>query len=276
MSKNSKWILVTGASTGIGRKIAEKLAKEGYNVYAGARKKQDITSLNEIPNVTGIRLDVTQDLDIQNLIPQLKKTGLFALVNNAGIALGGPLMDLEMKVLKDQFEVNFFGVHRITKAVFPYILEQKGRIIIMGSGAGTFAAPFFGPYSSSKYAIEGYSDSLRRELILYDIKVVLIKPGRVRTSIWDKGEDLLQLYEGSSFNKVARGLGAEAISDGRTDSLPPSRIADLVFKALTKRNPKTRYKIATKKQIWNIRFREILPDKIIDGIVEKKMKKFQH
>ena len=108
MSLTNKWILVTGASSGIGRSIAEFLAEKGFSVYAGARKKEDIDSLNKIPNVTGVKLEVTSDTDIQNLLPSFEKTGLFAVVNNAGIAKGGPLMDFKMEELKYQFEVNYF------------------------------------------------------------------------------------------------------------------------------------------------------------------------
>ena len=125
MSLSNKWVLVTGASSGIGRKTTEYLAQNGFSVYAGARKQEDIDSLNKIPNVTGVKLEVTSDTDIQNLLPEFEKTGLCAVVNNAGVAKGGPLMDFKMEDLKFQFEVNYFGINRITQAIFHFILKEK-------------------------------------------------------------------------------------------------------------------------------------------------------
>lgn len=266
---SKKWILVTGASSGIGRKSAELLAQNGFNVYAGARKQKDLDELDKIPNITAVKLDVTSDEDVSKFLSEVEKTGLYGVVNNAGIALGAPLMDLDLEVLKKQIDVNFFSIHRVTKAVFPYILKEKGRIIMISSNAGSFANPFFGPYSSSKYALEGYSDSLRRELLLHDVKVVLIKPGRIRTPIWEKGEDLLLLYEGSIFNKVAQAVGKSAIESGKEDSLQPIKVAEIVLKAITVKNPKARYVIAPNPfGIWT---REHLPDRIIDNVVKKKL-----
>ena len=266
---SKKWILVTGASTGIGNVTVKLLAKQGFNVYAGARKPEDIEELNKIPNVTGVKLDVRSDEDVKNLISILKDTGLYGVFNNAGIVFGAPLMDLDLENLREQMEVNFLGIHRITKAVFPYILASKGRIVMMSSNAGSFAAPFFGPYSSSKYALEAYSDSLRRELLLHDVKVVIIKPGRIRTAIWEKGEELLLSYEGSIFNKVGQALGKSAIEAGKTDSLPPSKVAEIVLKAFVLKNPRPRYRIAPNP--FGIWFREFLPDRIVDLIVKNKM-----
>jgi len=269
MSEKSTWILVTGSSSGIGRKTAELLAEKGFCVYAGARKQQDIDELNRIPNITGVHLELTSDDDIQALLPKFEKTGLYGIVNNAGIALGAPLMDLNLEDLKKQFDVNLFGIHRVTKAVFPYILKQKGRIVMISSNAGTFAAPFFGPYSSSKYALEGYSDSLRRELLLHNVKVVLIKPGRIRTPIWEKGEELLLLYTDSIFMKEAQAVANSAIQSGKEDSLLPIKVAELVLKAFTVNNPKPRYVIAPNP--FGIWIREHLPDRIIDKVVKKKL-----
>ncbi|TFG19873.1 MAG: SDR family NAD(P)-dependent oxidoreductase [Promethearchaeota archaeon] len=268
MSSN-KWILVTGASSGIGRKSAELLAQNGFNVYAGARKQSDLDELEKIPNITAVKLDVTSDEDVNDFQNKLEKTGLFGIVNNAGIALGAPLMDLEIETLEKQFEVNFFGIHRITKAVFPYILKEKGRIIMISSNAGSFASPFFGPYSSSKYALEGYSDSLRREIMLHDVKVVLVKPGRIRTPIWEKGEDLLLLYEGSIFTKEAKAIGKSAIKSGKEDSLKPIEVAKIVLKACVAKNPKPRYVIAPNP--FGIWIREHLPDRMIDNVVKNKL-----
>lgn len=273
MTSKNKWILITGASTGIGRACAEYLAQNGFKVYAGARKQEDIIELDSIDNITSLKIDVTDYASIKNATNQIKenKSGLFGLINNAGIAKGGPLMEIPVEELQHQFNVNLFGIHRVTKACFPLLLESKGRIIMMSSNSGFFASPFFGPYNSSKFALEGYSDSLRRELALFGVKVVIIQPGRIKTPIWDKGEDLLHKFDGTMFENFIRELGTYAIEKGKNDSLDPNEVAKLVFEGLTKEKPKTRYMIVPDK--FRNRMLKILPDKMIDKIILKELEK---
>ena len=148
---------------------------------------------------------------------------------------------------------------------------------MISSDSGFFATPFFGPYCSSKFALEGYSDSLRRELLVFDVKVVIIEPGRVNTSIWQKGEEslkiLLERLKGSIFEKIAKEVGEYAIEKGKTEGLNPREIAKLVHKILRIKEPKTRYLIAPDK----LRYRliKILPDKIIDKKFEKEFKQIK-
>jgi short-subunit dehydrogenase len=276
MTISNNYVLITGASSGIGRACAEFLASRGFKVYAGARKLDDINELNKIENVTALVIDVTKQDTIDNAIEYIKnqKTGLGALINNAGIARAGPLMELPVEDLYEQFDVNVFGIHRITKAVFPLLLESKGKIIMISSDSGFFATPFFGPYCSSKFALEGYSDSLRRELLIFGVKVVIIEPGRVNSSIWDKGEELfktlLERLKGSLFEKIAEEVGKYAIEKGKTEGLNPKEIAKLIHKILYIKEPKTRYLIAPDKLRYKII--KILPDKIIDKKFEKEFK----
>ncbi|MBD3256517.1 MAG: SDR family NAD(P)-dependent oxidoreductase, partial [Candidatus Lokiarchaeota archaeon] len=154
------------------------------------------------------------------------------------------------------------------------LLESKGRIIMISSDSGFFATPFFGPYCSSKFALEGYSDSLRRELLIFGVKVVIIEPGRVNTSIWDKGEESLKILKeklkGSIFEKYAKAVGEHAIKKGKTEGLNPKKIAELVHKILNHKNPKTRYLIAPDKMRYRII--KILPDKMIDKKFKKEFK----
>lgn len=275
----NKYVLITGASSGIGRACAEFLASRGFKVYAGARKQNDIKELNKIENIIALEIDVTKQDTIDNAIEYIKnqKTGLNALINNAGIARAGPLMELPVDDLYKQFDVNLFGIHRITKAVFPLLLESKGKIIMTSSDSGFFATPFFGPYCSSKFALEGYSDSLRRELLIFGVKVVIIEPGRVNTSIWEKGEELLKILlerlKGSIFEKVAVEVGEYAIEKGKTEGLNPKEIAKVVYKILRAKEPKTRYLIAPDKMRY--RLMKILPDKMIDKKFEKEFKKIK-
>jgi short-subunit dehydrogenase len=279
MTISSSYVLITGASSGIGRACAEFLASKGFKVYAGARKQEDIKELNKIENITALEIDVTKQDTIEKAIEYIKnkKTGLNAVINNAGIARAGPLMDLPVEDLQKQFDVNLFGIHRITKAVFPLLLESKGKIIMISSDSGFFATPFFGPYCSSKFAVEGYSDSLRRELLIFGVKVVIIEPGRVNTSIWEKGEELLKLLleklKGSIFEKIAVEVGKYAIEKGKTEGLNPREIAKVIHKILLIKEPKTRYLIAPDKMRY--RLIKILPDKTIDKKFEKEFKKIK-
>lgn len=270
-----KWVLVTGASTGIGRVVTEFIASHGFSVYAGARKSEDLEELAKLENVTPISLDVTKGEDVAAAVEFVREqgNGLFALINNAGIAGAGPLMDIPEEELWEQFEVNLIGVHRVTRAFFPLLLESKGRIIMMSSNSGFFAAPFFGPYNASKFALEGYSDTLRRELLLYDVKVIIIEPGSINTSIWKKGEVLLEKYPESMFQKEARKIGEYAIKKGTTRGLSPLKVAEAVYKALTKKKPNLRYMIAPDK------FRNFLlkrlPASWIDNTLKKELEKFK-
>jgi NAD(P)-dependent dehydrogenase (short-subunit alcohol dehydrogenase family) len=275
MLTEEKWVLVTGASTGIGRAVTEFLAAHDFCVYAGARKKGDLDSLAQIENVVSIRLDVTIPEEVSAALDFVKArgTGLYALVNNAGNVVAGPLMDIPTADLNTQFEVNLYGVHRVTRTFFPLILESKGRIIMVSSNAGFFAAPFFGPYNASKFAVEGYSDSLRRELLLYDVKVIIIQPGSINTPIWRKGEALLETFPDSMFEVEARKIGEYAIRKGTTEGLPPIMVAEEVHKALTKKKPKLRYIVAPDR-LRNFLLKHF-PASWIDKTIKKELEKFK-
>ena len=274
MNSNGKWVLVTGASSGIGKATTEYLASNGFKVYAGARKQKDLDFLALIGNVVPIKLDVTSDDDVTKAVEFIKerKTGLFALVNNAGIAKGGPLMDLPMENVKDHFEINLFGVHRVTRAFFPFLYESKGRIVMMSSDSGFFATPFFGPYCSSKFALEGYADSLRRELLLYGVKVIIIEPGRITTPIWEKGEDFLKEIreKDSMFKKEAIKIGEYAIRKGKTAGLIPVEVGKLVHETLTTKKPKIRYLIAPSKMKYYF-IKYLLTARKVDNMIKKEL-----
>ncbi|MGD0020875.1 MAG: SDR family oxidoreductase [Smithellaceae bacterium] len=273
MSNGSKSILVTGANSGIGQAMAEYLVSQGFHVYAGARNTVDLENLRKNPNITPVKLDVTNAEDIIEVkkIIEQNAVGLFGLVNNAGITKAGPLMDVSVEDLRAQFEVNLFGVHQITQALFPLLLQAKGRIVMMSSDSGFFATPFVGPYCSSKFALEGYSDSLRREIIPYGVKVILIEPGRIKTPIWDKGEKILksEKHARSIFWKEAKAIGEYAIQKGKTSGLPPIAVAKTVYHALTVVNPKLRYIVA--ENSFEYKLMKILPAWYVDKLVLKKV-----
>ncbi len=243
------------------------------HVFAGVRKQEALEGLAKNPNVTSLKLDVTNKEDVKQAkkIIEGRTAGLSSLVNNAGIGKGGPLMDVSVDDLRAQFEVNLFGVHQITQAVFPLLLKAKGRIVMMSSDSGFFATPFFGPYCASKFALEGYSDSLRREITPYGVKVIIIEPGRITTPIWDKGEKYLNKYAESLFALEARAVGEYAIRKGKTAGLAPFTVAKTVYQVLTAAKPKLRYIVAENKLEYQLM--KILPTSYVDKLALKKVQK---
>ncbi len=270
---NKQWILITGASTGIGRACAEQLASRGFGVYACARKKKDLDDLGRIPSVVPVKLDVTDPKDAAAALALVakRKTGLYGLVNNAGIAVAGPLIDISDTDMERQLDANIIGVHRVTRTFLPLLIESAGRIVMMSSDSGFFATPFTGPYCASKFALEGYSDSLRRELLLCDVKVVIIEPGRVSTPIWNKTEEILNMEGTSPFVDVARKIGTQAVKKGKTAGLPPEAIARTVHSALTSPKPRLRYLVAP--STLKYRIVKILPASMVDRMVKKELVK---
>jgi len=242
-----KAVLVTGASSGIGRKITERLAAAGHYVYAGARKQQDIAELSAIPNVEGIRLDVTVDAEIAAAVAKVKAggRGLHGLVNNAGVAIIAPLIEVDEKDLDFIFGVNIYGPWRVTKAFAPLLIESKGRVTTVSSISGILAGPLYGPYAMSKHAIEAYGDALAAELQPFDVQVSLIEPGNYES---DMSENLLARLgdidakvQGSRYERQLRGF-YEMIQ--RDDPSPePDAVAEAALHALFDPSPKMRYMV---------------------------------
>lgn len=183
--KSVKSILVTGASTGLGRHLAQTLASDGYHVYGGARKSEDIAQLNAIANITGVRLDVTKQDEIDALVALITQngTGLYALVNNAGIGNGGAVAVTDVDDHNQVYKVNVEGVYRVTKAFAPLIIESKGRISITGSIAGTITRAGGTAYSGSKHWIEALTDGLAQEMAPLGVSVSVIQPGNYQSNI---------------------------------------------------------------------------------------------
>jgi len=256
-----KAVLVTGASSGIGRKITEKIAAEGHFVYAGARKDADIADLNEIDNVQAIRLDVTKQSDIDAAVNTVKAggRGLHAIVNNAGVNVTGPLIEIEESELDFLFDVNIYGPYRITKAFAPMIIESQGRISNISSISGTLSGPLYGIYSMSKHALEAYTDSLAWEMHNLGVKVSAIEPGNFKTRIYHTRCDRLleQGYspEESLFPEYVTQM-YNTCKDRPEDTDPePDIVADAVYHALFDENPKEHYLVVPRQQEaeWTIR-----------------------
>ena len=180
-----KAILVTGASTGIGRHLAEALAAEGYHVYAGARKDKDLAELNAIENVTAVRLDVTKQDQVDAAVDKVRADGggLYALVNNAGVGGGDFVADTPIDDQSFVYRVNVEGVYRTTKAFAPLLIESKGRVVTTGSIAGTVSWPGGSAYSGSKHWIEAFTDALAGEMAEHGVSVSVVEPGNYKSNI---------------------------------------------------------------------------------------------
>lgn len=185
-AEEQKSILVTGASTGIGRNLTETLAENGYHVYAGARKDADLEALDAIENVTAVRLDVTKQDQVDAVVALIEErgTGLYALVNNAGVGGGGQVIEAPVADQTFVYDVNVEGVYRTTKAFAPLVVESKGRIVTTGSIAGTIAAfPGFSAYAGSKHWIEAFTDSFATEMSPHGVWVSVVEPGNYKSNI---------------------------------------------------------------------------------------------
>lgn len=248
-----KTVVITGASTGIGRTTAERLAAKGWKVFAGVRKQEDADTLKKSdPAIEPLMLDVTKAEDIEAAIAKVSDTlggaKLAGLVNNAGIASMGPLALQPAEEFKAHFEVNVFGTLSATQGFLPLLGMDRnrtgdpGRIVNITSLGGRIAAPFLGAYTATKHAVESMTDSFRRELIIYGIDAIAIGPGSVKTPIWDKAEDKNedQPYAHSAWAEPIRKFSETMLKGGR-EGLPPERVAEIIETALTDSSPKARY-----------------------------------
>lgn len=282
MSDLSRAAVVTGASTGIGYACVQRLTTEGWHVFAAVRKSADGDKLvgDFGASVTPLIMDVTDGPAITAAAEQVRTAldgqTLKGLVNNAGIAVAGPLLELPVEDFEHQMAVNVTGIVRVTQAFGPLLGADQslegapGRIVMMSSVAGEMGAPFMGPYSASKHAVEGLSKSLRRELMLYGIQVVVIGPGAVATPIWEKAEEIdISPYDTSDFLGPLKRIRKWMTQNGPT-GLPPSQIADRVFRAFTEDKPNFRYAIVPQR-LMNWSLPKLLPDRMVDNMVAKRV-----
>lgn len=276
-----KTVVITGASTGIGRAAAEHLARQGWQVFAGIRKQADGAALVEADDrIKPILLDVTKpdqvDAAVETVRAALGGEKLAGLVNNAGIANMGPLALQPLDQFKSHFEVNVFGLLRASQAFAPLLgmdetlAGKPGRIVNITSVGGRVASPFLGAYTATKHAVESMTDSLRRELVIFGIDAIAVGPGSVRTPIWDKAEEANSSnpYSNSPWAKPIEVFSETMLEGGRT-GLAPDVIAKTIEKALTARKPNARYAPVPNK-FTNFTLPTLLPKRTIDGVFWKR------
>ena len=274
-------VVVTGASTGIGWATAKELLARGFRVFGSVRKAQDAQRLGSEfgANFIPLSFDVTDEAAVlaaaREVRTALNGETLAGLVNNAGIAVAGPLLELAVDDFRRQMDVNVIGPVIATQAFGPLLGADtslrgpKGRIVMISSVAGKNGNPLASPYCSSKHAIEGLSESLRREMMLFGIDVIIVAPGAVKTPIWAKADETdISTYRNSPFFPALEGVRKFMTHLSET-GLPAERIAEVICTALTTTRPKVRYQITPDPMRHLIV--SVLPKRTVDKIIAKRL-----
>ncbi len=277
----SRYVLITGASTGIGRACALYLDRRGFHVLATVRRPEDGAALSEAATgpLRSLLLDVTDAASIGGALGEVTalvgEDGLYGLVNNAGIAVAGPLEVLPLEALRRQLEVNVVGQVAVTQAFLPLLRRARGRVVNMGSIGGRSVLPFVGAYCASKFALEALTDALRMELRPWGIEVSIVEPGSVATPIWQRGEAAAEamLSDLGPDAGILYGAAMEALRKAVRDTgdrgAPPEAVARVVHHALTARRPATRYLVGSMARIRAIL--QHLPDRMRDRLLLRRL-----
>ena len=276
-----KTVVVTGASTGIGWGCVKVLIASGFRVFGSVRKQIDADRLSTEfgTNFTPLIFDVTSKAAVAAGAKKVKialgDETLFGLVNNAGIAVPGPLLYLKIDDFKHQIAVNLIGQLIVTQALAPLLGADRsrkgapGRIVMISSVGGKSASPFVGAYSASKFALEGMSESLRRELMLFGIDVIIVAPGAVATPIWDKADAVdFATFTNTPYAAALKKLKDRMVDHGKK-GLPPEKLGEVVRMALTVSKPKPRYTV-TPNPIQNLLV-NTLPKRLVDSIIARRL-----
>jgi NAD(P)-dependent dehydrogenase (short-subunit alcohol dehydrogenase family) len=269
-------VVVTGASTGIGHACVKALVASDIHVFGSVRKQADADRLTQEfgAHFTPLLFDVTDEAAVaagaRKVEAALDGATLFGLVNNAGIAVPGPLLYLKVEDFQHQLAVNLTGQLIVTQAFAPLLGADKarkgppGRIVMISSVGGKNALPFVGPYAASKFGLEGFSESLRRELMVFGIDVVVVAPGAVATPIWDKSDVDVTPYANTPYAAALDKMKDFMVANGRK-GLPAERIGEAVRTALTVANPKVRYTVAPNP--FQVFLTRVLPRRTVDRMI---------
>ena len=269
-------VVVTGVSSGIGWGIAKVLLKQGFRVFGSVRQEQDAVRLQAQfgQAFTPLLFDVTDEAAVRRSAAEVERLldgeNLAGLVNNAGMALAGPLLYQPLDDFRQQLEVNLVGSLIVTKAFTPLLRSQgarkAGRIVNITSVGGKMAAPFLGAYAASKHGLEGMSEALRRELMIYGIDVIIVAPGSVATRTWDKAESAdVTIYAATPYAKALKKFTDYMLVNGRK-GYKPERIGEVVFRALTTAKPRVRYSVVPQK-LRNWSLPNLLPRRWVDRLI---------
>jgi NAD(P)-dependent dehydrogenase (short-subunit alcohol dehydrogenase family) len=275
--ESQKLAVVTGASTGIGRAAARALNAHGWRVLGGVRSDDAAAEL-EAEGIEPVTLDVTDPAHVSAVAERVDADGasLGALVNNAGIAVNAPVESLPMEEWRRQFEVNFFGQVAVTQALLPALLRSGGRIVNVSSIGGRVAGPTFGAYAGAKFALEGMSDALRREVGRLGVRVIVIEPGAVATPIWGKGIDTAQgLMNGMTaevrdrYGKLIEAMLGQG-RDAERNGIDPAEAGKVIADAVEARRPRARYPVGRDARVMS-RLARVMPDRVIDWLIARSL-----
>jgi NAD(P)-dependent dehydrogenase (short-subunit alcohol dehydrogenase family) len=272
-------VVVTGASSGIGQAAVELLAREGFVAFAGVRNDADAARVGALhANVRPLRLDVTDRASIDAAVEAVaaSELPLRGVVNNAGVAIAGPLEFLPVDALRRQFEINLFGALEVSQAFLPQLRVSRGRLIFVGSISGRLAVPFIAPYSASKFALRALTDALRVELAPAGIAVALLEPSSVQTPIWQKGRDsreaLLAMLPAKAMEYYGPQVEAvfAATQHEERIAIPVERVSAAILHALTARKPRLRYLLGRGARLGSVV--ALLPPALRDRAIRASMK----
>lgn len=271
MSREKKLAVITGCDSGIGKSLCAMFAKNNYNVAMSYLEKNPYPS---VPNIFPYKMDLRNAHDIESFFSFVNgycKQGyrLVCFINNAGVAKGGPIENIPLQVFREVFEINFFGLVSLTQKMIPNLIQSKGRLIIIGSMAGRIAPPFLSPYVCAKFALEGFSDSLRRELTPFGIKTILLEPGFVTTPIWNKLKESNDLSIDKKYLKSLE-LFKEKLESAGKSGMKTSKATEKIFKIIKKKYPKPRYFIVKNRLRTNIQL--FLPQRYLDKLIIRNYK----
>ncbi len=277
-------VVVTGASSGIGRATALLLDKKGYRVFAGVRKQADAKSLAEdgSDRLTPITIDVTKERSIKSAKDEVEQAvgneGLVGLVNNAGVGDGGSGRDHGPgHASRNVLEVNLVGQVAVTQAFLPLIREAPGTIVFIASIGGRIASPFMSPYNTSKFAVEALGESLRQELAPWGIDVVVVEPGSIDTPIWSKGAETIEDQFSKMPPSTKRLYGKqlkrmdEVLTETASRGISPKKVAKVIHTAISSENPKHRYLVGRDAKIA-ARLKGTLPDRTFKKLIDRQVK----
>lgn len=275
-------VVVTGVSTGIGRGVAESLTRRGFRVFGSVRKESDGKRVRAALGdaFTPLLFDVTDESAVRAGAARVRGLvngqTLMGLVNNAGIATPGPVLHQPLADYRKQVEVNLIGAFTVTQAFAPLLGADRslkgapGRVVNITSLGGKIGSPFLAGYCSAKHGLEGLSESLRRELLMYGIDVIIVGPGAVKTPIWDKAEAMdTSAYAQTDYGPAMKKL-SEFMARGARDGLPVERVGDLVHHVLTTRRPRVRYALAP-SLLFDWIVPRLLPRRMVDRLFAQRL-----